>query len=275
MKKLILFTLFLHPITLLGTDEPEKQAPFYIIPLLNIPISFEQKDDKSDEFSIGDISAEHFILAHLQKNALDNKSITLQTMIEQHALLWIARHTLGFLNVLGHELGHAIAGKLLGYRSSSITITYSSKSWLSCMYAGYTFHETENDTDSALYKESKIIIDKESSFKWARKVQKRYAQEISRCLAGPIAGITTTSILAYTLSYIQSTLWSQDTDNIKLCIIAAMIPMLQNILSLLPYEDYDGAHVRDIWEKSRALEERMRQIHELPDDSPVTLNFDK
>jgi hypothetical protein len=162
------------------------------------------------------------------------------------------------------------------------------------MYSGVT--EATVYTDFTIAKERKILLsnkrqetdpndliitNKESYFEWAHKVQKRCFQDIAATLAGPVAGITTTSILMYALSYIQPTLWSQEIDNIDLAILIVSAPMAQNILSLLPSynEDAktwsDGAQIWDAWQRIQEIEEITEQVHALSDGSEVTLYYDK
>lgn len=290
MNKQILYvtllTLFLQPITLLGTDEPETETPSYTIPLINIPISFEQKDDELGDNEILYIASQHALLTHLQKN---DDSMTLQRMIGQHILLWASKSIIGFLSTIGHELGHAIIWQQSGNCEIDprIVIEYSPAALHTGLYPGIT-RATVN-TNYTIAKNKRLILsnnrqetdpenvfsitDKESYLAWADKVQKRCFQDITMYLAGPTANIITAAALIYAFSQIP-TLWPQKIDQYGYTAILAMNPILETFYDLCSSDETcDGSQAWSRWQKAQEIEKITEQVRALPDGSEITLHY--
>lgn len=285
-----LLALFLQPITLFGTDEPEQQTPSYTIPVINIPISFEQKDYELSDHAITYIASQHALLIHLQKN---DDLMPLPTMIGQHILLWASKSIIGFLSTIGHELGHAITWQQSGNceTNPSIVVKYSSATLHTGMYPGTT-HTTVN-TNHSLAKNRKILLsnseqqadlhniittDKESYLEWARKVKKRCYEDIAVYLAGPAANILTAAALIYTFSK-TPILWPKNINGYGYAAILAINPIFETFCDLLPFYDddtkiwSDGAQTWDAWQRIQEIEEITEQVRALPDGSEVALYF--
>jgi hypothetical protein len=285
MNKQILYTtllvLFLQPITLLCTDEAESQATFYTIPLINIPIAFEEKDEELTDDAILYIASQHALLVNLQKNDI---SMTLQKMIGQHALLWATKSIIGFLSTIGHELGHAIVWQQSGNCETTprIVINYSPTALHTGIYSGITratvntkykarkmilsHNREKTDTDNI------IITNKEEYLEWANKAQKRCSQDIAVYLAGPTADILTAGVLIYALSHIPI-LWPNNIDSIDYAAILAINPIFATIcdLFLSSNQSCDGLRAWKQCQQAQEIEELTEQIRALPDDSQITL----